>query len=165
MLISQRDLQEYTASTEASRICHSIGNPDKIFSSPEHLIDYFINYCNFLKKNQIPEEIAYKGTTFEINHAVMPTIQGFAIFIGVDVESLSNYSQKPEYTKLFKYIRDSMYATTIEGAAAGIFKEALSIRNLGLADKKEIEKTERRVVTLHTYGNGRSVDIEDAEEV
>ena len=75
-----------------------------------------------------------------------------------------SYCQR--YPEACSFILDSMHSFGFAGAAAGVLKEGIVSKKLGLSDSLNLQTTEvKSRVVIYTQGNGRSVQIEDADEV
>lgn len=135
-----------------------------LFVNPEQLLEMFDDYLEWIEANGKKEEVMYgsKGEVTQLNKLRAPSIQGFAFFLRTNTGVLKRYAESSEeYEEVFKYIHDAIYAITYEGAAAGLLKEAIVMRKLGMADKVVTESTQRRVVIMQPMQNGRVIDAPD----
>lgn len=142
-----------------------------LFVSPEDIYDKFESYLSWCEEHPLKEAKLYggEGEVAELDRMRMPTIQGFARYLVTSVASFTNWKNK--YPDIFDFIEDSLHSVSIEGAAAGLLKEAIVTRKLQLADRQEITGVQRKIVILHTPDNGRAIPvreeqglIEDADE-
>ena len=66
------------------------------------------------------------------------TLTSLCNYLGISLETFSNYKKRPEYFGVCKAIEAIIYENKFDGAAAGIYNHAIIARYLGLADKKEL---------------------------
>ena len=96
----------------------------------------------------------------------MVTVEGFARYLRCTVNQLKNYAKKGgDWEEVFEFIKDSIYSITIEQAGAGLIKEGIATRKLGLADKVEVSNVQRKVVMLYETEESRAVQIQAPTEV
>lgn len=121
----------------------------------EKACDYFESCDNspWMKVEQLRKPIVTtndKGeeetiTTVELPTQKPYTIGGFCIFCGCsrhwwnELRTNSQSPDKQEYLEVMTRIEDIIYTQKFEGAAVGAFNANIIARDLGLADKKEIE--------------------------
>lgn len=139
------------------------------FQCPEHMIQLFESYLQYTQNNPLTEEKMYgsEGLTGNISKMRIPTIQGFAFFIRASVDKIVGYKDKGEdYAEILKWMADTMYAISIEGAAAGLLKSDVIKSKLGLSDKISLDKVERRVIYFDVPSSNRLIEdhTEDVEE-
>lgn len=96
-------------------------------------------------------EVDFRGkdaTQVELPKMRAYTWAGLENFLDMSDQGLSNYKTKPEYKDFFGVItriERIMYDQKFTGAAAGFLNPNIIARDLGLADKKETEKTVKRL--------------------
>lgn len=143
------------------------------FTDPNHLLERFYDYLDWLEENKLKESKLYgtEGAVAQLDRMRIPTMQGFQFFLRTVKRVMDMYrSRSLVWEDAFCFIEDTMNALSVEGAAAGLLKESIVMRKLGMADKVETNTTQRRVVILHTPDNGRAIlqersEPDDAEEV
>jgi hypothetical protein len=145
-----------------------------LFTSPDHMISEFQRYIEWLDENKLQEAKLYgaHGDIAQLEKMRMPTMQGLKWFLKVIPAEFNKYRTiGKQWEDTFELIEEAMHAICIEGAGAGLLKETIVMRKLGLADKQEVNSVAtRRVVILHSPDNERSYIeqpkqslIEDAE--
>lgn len=141
------------------------------FAQPIDLLDLFEEYLVWLDENKLKEAKLYgsEGQVTQLDRMRIPSMHGFQYFLRATKAVMKTYRDRMgQWEEVFSFIEDTMFALSLEGAAAGLLKESIVMRKLGLADKSEQVNTTRRVVTLFTPDNGRAIDAplaEDAIEV
>lgn len=131
---------------------------DRWATSEELLSDFYL-YLDWIKENALKEAKMFgsEGAVTQLDRMRMPTIEGFCYYVKTVKSILRTYKEK--WPQTFEFIEDTMHAIAVEGAGAGLLKESIVARKLGLADKQEFDtKSVRRVVIMHTPDNGRAID-------
>lgn len=114
------------------------GRP-RIWETPEDMEKSFIDYCKYLKDNQL-EEVDYVGKDADrvIRYKMRPpTVEGFCVWVGSTNTSFYDYQEREGFSGIIARIKDFCYSNCFDLAAAGFLKENIIARKLGLADKKE----------------------------
>ena len=127
------------------------GNPlnPKVFNAPKDLWESACKYFQYCDANPWVKNEAIKsgdmvGTTMEVETAKPYTLTGLCCFLNISLETFSNYSKNQDYKTFFgvcKQIREIVYTQKFEGAAVGVFNANIIARDLGLSEKKDVEKT------------------------
>jgi DNA-binding XRE family transcriptional regulator len=118
---------------------HAGGRP-LLFKSPKELQEKIDKYFQECKDNYI-EIVNKHGNKAIINKPLIPTIAGLAYNIGVDRQTIYNYSEKEEFFDTIKKARDYIYMcienglTNFDNPTGKIF----IAKNYGYTDKNEIE--------------------------
>ncbi len=140
---------------------------DKIFETPEELInacnEYF-EWClntplyeaqivkgNRIEQSEIPttnekgktEKVKSK-TTIPYDIANVPkmrpfTLQGLCNFIDISVEGFKLYEEREDFIGVTTRVRQIIENHQFEGASAGMLNANIIARKLGLADKQEVK--------------------------
>lgn len=143
-----------------------------VFTSPAHIIERFDEYIAWIEANCLTEAKLYgsEGNIAKLDRMRAPSIQGFCRYLRTTTNIVKGYIDKGgDWKAAFDFVEDCIHAISYEGAAAGLLKEAIVTRKLGLADKIEQTGTTRKVVILTTPDNGRAIPapsqglIEDAD--
>ena len=117
-----------------------IGRPPR-YKKPEELLQDAYDYFQYCDNNPIittETTTSAKGTFLKtVEHRVPYTIDGLYTYLGVC--NLDYYKTKEEFSWVLTYIRQIIRDQKYTGAAAGIFNGNIIARDLGLADKKEID--------------------------
>jgi len=131
---------------------------DKIFKTPQDLWDAACEYFESIDNNPYHKAEAktvnigdYQSQVEIVSLPVMKpyTIQGLCRFLDTNTGFFNEFEQaeKAKKTKeakdfsvILTRIREIIYEQKFSGAASGFFNGNLITRDLGIADKKEIEK-------------------------
>lgn len=130
---------------------YTTGRPLKY--TPDELVEKFQEYLNWAKANPIEavfqtSGVNYSGDAFgNTNKKIIPrliSVTGFLVHIG-QTESWWKNLEEGKRGEDFLKVKDKIktYCETYqkEMASAGLFKENIVSRILGLKDKKEVEQT------------------------
>ena len=134
--------------------------------TPEELLEEFNNYLNWAKANPIEavfqtSGVNYSGDSFgNTNKKIIPrliSVSGFLVHLG-QTESWWSHLEDGKRAEEFFKVKDKIknYCETYqkEMASAGLFKENIVSRMLGLKDKKEVEQS----------GEGWNIVVNSKEE-
>lgn len=167
---SKRDAQS-TASVEIGCLDalyppfnYTIGRP--LNYTPEELIEEFNKYLNWAKANPIEAVFQTSGTSYtgdsfgNTNKKIIPrliSVSGFLCHLG-ETESwwkmLEEGKRGEDFLKVKAKIKNYCETYQKEMASAGLFKENIVSRMLGLKDKQEVEQT----------GEGWKIIVNNEEE-
>lgn len=147
-------------STTYSRCGASLFATD-VFTSPDNMLERFYDYLDWISENTLKEAKLYgtEGAIAKLDKMRMPTMGGFMFYIGTVKRHVEKYRQKSsQYADVLNFMEESMAAISVEGAAAGLLKETITMRKLGMHEKIDATLTTnvRRVVILHSPDNGRA---------
>lgn len=116
------------------------------FQAPNDLLDACIEYLNWLEKNPLIEEkaFAYQGevTIARLNKMRMPTFEGLYVFLGIAKDTWHAYAKRKQYAPVVEHVTSIIRDTKLTGAAAGLLDSGLIIRDLGLAEKRDLSSTD-----------------------
>lgn len=128
-----------------------VGRP--LSYKPMELLEKFVEYIEWAKEHPIENVFKTTGTSYagdgygNTNRNIKPrliSISGFLVFIGKTEswwKNLEEGKRAEEFLKVKEKIKNYCESYQKEMAAAGIFKENIISRLLGLKDKKEVENT------------------------
>lgn len=122
---------------------------DKIFSSPEMVIEALNEYLEFIDHNPVPVPTLLQAgkRAGEIVNVMKPratTIESFCNFIGITVKTFANYEKDEGYKDFFQAftrVRQVCDQQLLDETLAGNLNPATAIRKLGLAEKMEEKQT------------------------
>lgn len=127
---------------------------DKIIESPEELYSLFQQYKDWTKHNPyLWHDYVGKDAEEVWKRRERPItwigFEGWLCETGV-ITQLTHYEQNTNesYTKflpIIRAIKKECSRDIIEGAMAGVYNQNLAARLEGLADKKDVEKTIKRI--------------------
>ena len=119
---------------------------DKLFESPESLWNAACEYFEWVEANPLWENkpTQYQGDVIDIpiDRMRAMTNQGLCLFLDIDEQTLTNYGSKEGYEDFFgivKKIKAVIYEQKFTGASAGLLNPNIIARDLGLAEKKELD--------------------------
>lgn len=121
---------------------------DKIFTSPDLLWEAACEYFEWCDTHKLIE-IDFRGK--DASEVELPKMRAFTwegLELFIDIHSLRDYKSNPDYkdfSHVITRIEKIIYNQKFTGAAAGFLNPNIIARDLGLADKKEIDKTTTRV--------------------
>jgi len=117
------------------------GNP-KLFKSPELLWDKCCEYFNWCDEHPLLEQDFIGKDVIEIHRNKMRayTQRGLCLYLGCNKDYF-NQIKDPNFKQIVEDIKSVIYTQKFEGAAAGMLKENLISRDLGLADSQRIDQT------------------------
>ena len=128
-----------------------VGRP--LSYKPKELLEKFVEYVDWAKAHPIENTYETSGTSFtgdsygNTNKNLKPrliSIGGFLVHIGKTEswwKNLEDGKRGQEFLKVKENIKTYCESYQKEMAAAGIFKENIISRLLGLKDKQEVENT------------------------
>ena len=128
-----------------------VGRP--LSYKPKELLEKFVEYVEWAKAHPIENTYETSGTSFtgdsygNTNKNLKPrliSIGGFLVHIGKTEswwKNLEDGKRGQEFLKVKENIKTYCESYQKEMAAAGIFKENIISRLLGLKDKQEVENT------------------------
>lgn len=118
---------------------------EKIFASAailwEAACDYF-EWCDLhpWKRNEAIKSGDRAGKIIKVPTARPYTITGLCIFLGVNKHYFNDFKKTcaEDFSEIIFNIEDIIYTQKFEGATVGAFNANIIIRELGLADKKDL---------------------------
>lgn len=136
---------------------------DKLFETPELMWEAACEYFQWCIDNPFikgeAKTVNVGNFQSEIAIAQIPmmrpfTIQGLCLYLGCNTQYLAQFEANLEgknddlskdFTLVVTRIRDTIYNQKFSGAASGFFNANIIARDLGLSDKKEVDKTITKV--------------------
>ena len=114
--------------------------------TPEDLWNEAVDYFEWVESNPLYEEqlFAYQGkvTRESVYKMRAMTITGFCVFADITLKTFENYKNdenNKDYFHIVTRIENIIRSQKFEGAAAELLNPNIIARELGLADKKEID--------------------------
>jgi hypothetical protein len=133
-----------------------------LFTSVEDLYETLEAYLAWLENNPIRINKIYgkHGEIKEVDYMHAPTLEGFGLYCRCTLRYLKDVAERnSDFREAFDFINQAIFHKSYAAAAAGALKEAIVTRKLGLADKVEVKRTERKIIEFQMPDNGR---IEEA---
>lgn len=118
---------------------------DKLFTSPEILLEACIEYFEWAESHPILEtkSYMYQGAPVQdtIPHMRALTIAGLCVFIRITQETWGQYRKLEGYSEVIKEVESMIYEQKFSGAAAGMLNANIIARDLGLVEKAEVQSS------------------------
>lgn len=121
-------------------------SPHKNIESPERFWELFLEFREFKQSQKIKVPIITKMGPDVLEHTPPLTWAGFDAWLYEEqiISHTEDYRSNKEnryadYAGVIKAITNIMYTNKFEGAAVGAYNANIISRDLGLADKKEVE--------------------------
>ncbi len=113
-----------------------------LFGSPELMWEAAVEYFQWCIDNPLLE-VQYVGKDakrVEVPKMRPFTLQGLCRFLDCNTKYFNEFDEKnhPDFSEIITRIRETIYEQKFTGAAAGFLKESIIVRDLGLADKKDL---------------------------
>lgn len=131
---------------------------DKIFKTPNDLIEACNEYFEWCEENPIEEQLVFHSqgdiTKTTISKKRPFTIQGLCNYLDISVKGFNLYEKRKDYIPITTRVRQIIYNQKFEGAAAGLFNPNIIARDLGLAEKSDVTSQGEKV-QFYIPDNGR----------
>lgn len=118
---------------------------DKKIASAELLKEACEEYFQWVEDNPLQEErlFAYQGVVTKENAYKMRamTIDGLCIFLDIESHTWRNWREDKDFLPVIDWAEKIIRNQKFTGAAADLLNANIISRDLGLADKQEIEQT------------------------
>ena len=131
---------------------------DKIFSTPEIMLDAAFDYFKWVEDNPLTKAIIYQGEVSVNPEKLMRamTIKGLCIYWGVNSFYLNDFVGNlnleskidKDFSQVINTIKEIIETQKFEGASAGLLNPNIIARDLGLTDKKELSGSVENPLTL-----------------
>lgn len=117
---------------------------DKIFATPEIMWEAACEYFAWCDESPLYSTEWKDGAKRQIPYKRPYTLMGLCIFWGVSTGFLRAFKADetritPDYLTVIHAIEDIVYTQKFDGAAVGQFNANIISRDLGLADKKDVQ--------------------------
>lgn len=114
-----------------------------IFETPEALEEACYEYFEWVVENPLwtSDLVKYQGeaTVAEIPKMRAMTIGGLCIYLDISAQTWENYKSREGFVEITTRVDQIIKTQKFEGAAAELFNPNIIARELGLADKKEVD--------------------------
>jgi hypothetical protein len=113
------------------------------YKTPDELQPEIIAYLEYCDENPWYKNEAIKsgdraGEIIKIPTARPYTIGGLCIYLGITQKTWLNYKEREDFLQLITWAEEVCRTQKFEGAAVGAFNANIISRDLGLADKQDI---------------------------
>lgn len=149
-VITQREPNGYFAAGNQIWRLRAKHGRDKLFATPQLLLEAAYEYFEAVDERPIIK-VDFKGgmaKRVEIPLQAPYTIQGLCVYLDCGVEYFRYFKkslvdnddpQKSDFLRVVAHIEEVIYNQKFAGASAGIFSSNIIARDLGLADKQDID--------------------------
>lgn len=119
---------------------------NKIYLNAQQFLEDVVEYFKWVDDHPLLEEQVFqnKGAIIRADKAKMRpyTKKGLATFLGIPEGRLGSYKKRgEEWAEAVEMIEQVIYTQKFEGAAAGLLNSSIISRDLGLAEKQEVQTT------------------------
>lgn len=116
-----------------------------IFSDPDEIWAASIEYFEWVEANPLYERKAFHASGV-ITHDDSPrmramTIDGLCNFLDIGNSTWADYRARDNFSEVCTRVEQIIRQQKFEGASADLLNHAIIARDLGLADKKELDHT------------------------
>lgn len=114
---------------------------DKLFKTPQALLDAAYEYFAWCEENPITAEQNLGTKNVNTVKFIRPfTKDGLCIFLDIDDQTFNNYRDNDkDFFEVCRKIERIIRSQKFDGASVGIFNANIIARDLGLTDKSETE--------------------------
>lgn len=117
------------------------GGRPRAFKSPQEMWDKAVSYFKWCEENAIDETklFSFQGeiSSGRAPHMRAMTQAGLCSFLNIGQSTYKDYKNKLEFSAVTEAIEQVMFEQKFSGAAAGMLKENIIARELGIIDKEE----------------------------
>jgi|SRR5690606_2259639 len=118
-----------------------------IFSSPEILWEAAKEYFEATSKRVWIKKDWVGKDALEVERESTPpfTLTGMFIFMDIGKTTWTQYRERKDFKEVVTRIEEIIYTQKFEGATIGAYNANIIARDLGLADKREVERVKIKV--------------------
>lgn len=114
-----------------------------LFETPDQLWEACLEYFEWVADNPMKAVELVKHQGIGIQHEV-PLMRnmsedGLKIFLDISNQTWANYKSKPDFLEITEKVVAVIRTHKMDGAVTGMFKESIIARELGLADKQDVQ--------------------------
>jgi hypothetical protein len=116
----------------------------RMFEDGEALLNAFDEYAEMIRDDKMLEEKLHFDKDGNSSYASLGrmramSLAGFRRFLGVGKTAFEKWmKEREDLQEAFELIRDAMFDQKFSGAAAGLLKEGIVMRDLGMVDRQEL---------------------------
>ena len=125
------------------RLRGTCGRPRK-YDDPNELWDKCVSYFEWVNENPLLEPIVFQGQLSDDAKPLMRamTIGGLCLFLDVNRSTWLTFAERGEdFSNVVNRVDEIIYTQKFEGASAGLLNPNIIARDLGLAERKVVEKS------------------------
>ena len=124
------------------KLAPTIGRKPK-WTDPEELRSACEEYFEYVETNPLFDNhvISFQGcgTDHAVDKMRAMSIQGLCVFLGVARSTWNKYREDEVFSEVCEYVEMVMFEQKLTGAAAGLLNPSIIQRDLGLADKQDLD--------------------------
>jgi hypothetical protein len=112
----------------------------RIFETADEFETACFAYFDWVDENPLWQmKVFGTGLKAKLPHPRAMTLRGLTSHIGIGRRTWDDYRSRDEFKDVCEMAEDIMFDQKFSGAAAGLFNASIIARDLGLADKSEVE--------------------------
>lgn len=118
-----------------------------IFASPEILWEAVKEYFEVTSQRVWTKKDWVGKDALEVERESTPpfTLTGLRIFLGISAQTWIDYKNRKDFVEVCTRVEEIIYTQKFEGATIGAYNANIIARDLGLADKREVERVKIKV--------------------
>jgi hypothetical protein len=122
------------------------------FETPEQFWDECVKYFQWVEDNPLWEEKAFvvKGELVKekMYKTRAMTMAGLCTFLGISIATYNHMKKnRADFSKVFAAVEQTFYEQKFTGAAADLLNASIIARELGLADRREVDNPDGNLGT------------------
>lgn len=133
-----------------------------IFGSPDELWTACVEYFDWVEANPLYEAkaFAYQGdvTVKDLPKMRAMTVSGLCIFLDISVRTWAEYREREDFTPITTRVDEIIRTQKFQGAAADLLNPNIIARDLGLAEKSEVDQNTTHEVGASVADLMRAID-------
>lgn len=114
-----------------------------LYTNPDDLWTDAVDYFTWVEDNPLLEEksVVVSGKLEKSHNEKMRVMSlcGLCVFLDISQNTYRNYRDKKPFLKVTRKIDNIIYNQKFEGASAGLLNANIIARDLGLAEKKDVD--------------------------
>lgn len=118
---------------------------DRLFASSELLWEACCEYFDWVEQNPLIEmrPFAYQGVVIQepVPKMRAMTIDGLCLFLDIDLKTWANWRSVEDFIPVVTRAESVIRSQKFAGAAADLLNANIIARDLGLAEKRQVEST------------------------
>lgn len=135
---------------------------DKIFESPESLLNAANEYFKWVTDNPLYEKIIQSGKEFDVPKMRAMSISGLCIYLNIGVSTFYDYCDSEnesykDFSEVTTRIQEIIKTQKFEGASAGMLNSNIIAYDLGMKDKDKSDDKKTKIILEF----GGAVDMSD----
>ena len=121
----------------------SLGGRPPAYDNPADLWTDAVDYFQWVEDNPLMEEksVVVAGAIEKAHTAKARamSISGLCVFLNIAQSTYRSYRERDGFSEVLEMIDDIMYSQKFEGASAGLMNANIIARELGLAERRDVD--------------------------